>query len=602
MPASKAVIQEFAVLRDRIAEVKGQFSGWVAEWSAYAERAEEARLRTGTELEAIELSHGKQMEQWALKQVLDSGNRSWHLPPEPSYLANKLRQAYEQNMALVDEAFKAKTQQLAVRSKLRMVEESNRALRSRFEESRDDGVMKSPRDDGFMKYHLTASREPPLSLVGLKDLDTALCRCEEALAQDQETYQPEEEQDADGHGTRCARDLRDAQLRITKLEQEVTESRDRELSRQATERERNALRNRVELLEAKLENIASAPDPQVLPSAYDLLAAVDKREREMDKLEIGRLKSQLDEFRLSRVQELSAFVRAAALPPWPAKEWASLGELLEAFGAAVEESEDREVLASRAREIARFCSAACSALRGCSAVTGEAELVASLRSELSAARRKWSEACTALLARPTPPKITLAHMDCCLRADELECRLRTEVGTTVQRAQPVVDDGHSTEALEDYAAKCARLEIELDNLSQDYQNKVELLNEAHASIEQYKISNRNYLREAAECRAQYTVSNDSQQKEIDVYLNKISALQNELQTARKELRTPDHLAPSVSGLSVSGTWSDRPYNVDGSRSDRDLIDAHVARIAEKMSLQSTRTVDRVAELFDQLQR
>merc|ERR1719424_2048958 len=188
-----------------------------------------------------------------------------------------------------------------------------------------------------MKHHLTTSREPPLSLLGLKDLDSALCRCEEALEQEQDTYQPEEEQDADGHGGRCARDLRDAQLRVNKLEQEVNAFRERELSRQATERERNALRNRVELLEAKLESLASAPDPQVLPPAYDLLAAVDKREREMDKLEISRLKSQLDDLRLSRVQELSVFV--PALPPWPAKEWASLGELLDAFAVAVEESE-----------------------------------------------------------------------------------------------------------------------------------------------------------------------------------------------------------------------------------------------------------------------
>jgi hypothetical protein len=59
-------------------------------------------------------------------------------------------------------------------------------------------------------------------------------------------------------------------------------------------------------------------------------------------------------------------------------------------------------------------------------------------------------------------------------------------------------------------------------------------------------------------------------------------------------------------LSVSASWSER-FDVSQEemgrlRSERTFLDGHVARIAEKMNLQSTKTVDIVAELYDQLQR
>ena len=60
------------------------------------------------------------------------------MPPETAYLANKLRDAYERHMVLVDDALKAKTQLLSQRGKLRNEEDMNRLLRSKWEELREE--------------------------------------------------------------------------------------------------------------------------------------------------------------------------------------------------------------------------------------------------------------------------------------------------------------------------------------------------------------------------------------------------------------------------------------------------------------------------------
>merc|ERR1712182_194690 len=121
------------------------------------------------------------------------------------------------------------------------------------------------------------------------------------------------------------------------------------------------------------------------------------------------------------------------------------------------------------------------------------------------------------------------------------------------------------------------------------------LNEARASIEQYKISNRNFLREAAECRAQLTVSQDSQQKEMDLYLNRISSLSQELDIANRKLREfsrgGDPLSSTSASVSATGASLTEKIATEAAREDADrlrtergLIDAHLARIAEAMGV------------------
>merc|ERR1719197_2373133 len=203
-------------------------------------------------------------------------------------------------------------------------------------------------------------------------------------------------------------------------------------------------------------------------------------------------------------------------------------------------------------------------------------------------------------------------MECCLRAEELEQRLRFDVNAS--RARAMATDGeNTTEQLEDLSARCARLEIELDNLNVDYQNKIDSLNEATASIEQYKISNRNFLREAAECRAQLTVSQDSQQKEMDLYLNRISSLSQELDAANRKLREfsrgGDPLTSTTTSVSGTGASLTEKIASDAAReeaerlrNERGLIDAHLARIADALGVTAVGTTERAAELAELLVR
>jgi chromosome segregation ATPase len=459
----------------------------------------------------------------------------------------------------------------------------------------------------------TDVREQPLSVIALGSLDAALCRCEEALAQDSDAYQPEEEQEADGSTSRCARELREAQLRVRKYEAEVQELRERDAQRQTAERDRIALRNRVELLESKLEGICAVAEPEALPIAFDALASVDKKEREVEKLEVARIRTELEDLRKSRWAAVAPSL--TNIPSIPAEEWGALAELLEQFAAAAT-SEDPCLLSSRARELSSFCTLAASALRGrpAAGAASSLDMVAALRLDLAHARRGWAEARAKLVAKPPRPvKLTLAHMECCLRAEELEQRLRFDVNAS-SRARAMATDGeNTTEQLEDLSARCARLEIELDNLNVDYQNKIDSLNEATASIEQYKISNRNFLREAAECRAQLTVSQDSQQKEMDLYLNRISSLSQELDAANRKLREVsrggDPLTSTTASVSATGASLTEKIATDAAREEADrlraergLIDAHLGRIADAMGLTAVGTADLAARLSELLVR
>merc|ERR1712182_115480 len=139
------------------------------------------------------------------------------------------------------------------------------------------------------------------------------------------------------------------------------------------------------------------------------------------------------------------------------------------------------------------------------------------------------------------------------------------------------------------------------------------LNEARASIEQYKISNRNFLREAAECRAQLTVSQDSQQKEIDLYLNRISSLSQELDAANRKLRglsrAGDPLTSTTASVSATGASLTEKIateaareEADRLRAERGLIDAHLGRIADAMGLTAVGTADLAAKLSELLVR
>jgi hypothetical protein len=614
MTGSKSVLREFAALRDAVQEVKARFAAGAAEWSARAERAEDARSRAEAELEAATLSYGKQVDQWELLKTSEAASRAWQVPPETAYLANKLRDAYERHMVLVDEALKAKNQLLSQRSKLRNEEDIARLLRSKWEELREE-LARAGQGHLVGSLHTVLSstdvREQPLSVITLGSLDAALCRCEEALAQDSDAYQPEEEQEADGSTSRCARELREAQLRVRKLEAEVQELRERDAQRQAAERDRVALRNRVELLESKLEGICAVAEPEALPTAFDALASVDKKEREVEKLEVARMSTELEELRKGRWASVASSL--TNLPSMPAEEWGALAELLEQFTAALS-SEDPSFLGSRARELSCFCALAASALRGRPVAAASTDMVAALRLDLAHARRGWSEVRAKLVAKPPrPAPLTLAHMECCLRVEELEQRLRFDVNSS-SRARATARDGEDTaEQLEDVSARCARLEIELDNLNVDYQNKIDSLNEAQASIEQYKISNRNFLREAAECRAQLTVSQDSQQKEMDLYLNRITSLSQELDSANRKLREfsrgGDPLTSTTASVSGTGASLSEKIATDAAReeaerlrTERGLIDAHLARIADAMGVTAVGTVERAAELSELLLR
>jgi chromosome segregation ATPase len=197
--------------------------------------------------------------------------------------------------------------------------------------------------------------------------------------------------------------------------------------------------------------------------------------------------------------------------------------------------------------------------------------------------------------------------------EELEQRLRHDANASSRARAAATDAEDATEQLEDSYARCARLEIELDNLNVDLQNKTDSLNEARASIEQYKISNRNFLREAAECRAQLAVSQDSQQKEMDLYLNRISSLSQELDSANRKLREfsrgTDPLTSTTT--SVSGTGASLTEKLateaareeaDRLRAERGIIDSHLARIADAMGVRAVGTVDRAAELSELLVR
>ena len=331
---SKSVLREFAALRDAVQEVKARFVAGAAEWSARAERAEDARARAEAELEAATLSHGKQVDQWELLKTSEAASRAWQVPPETAYLANKLRDAYERHMVLVDDALKAKTQLLSQRGKLRNEEEMNRLLRAKYEELREELARAG---QGYLLGSLhtvlssTDVREQPLSVIALGSLDAALCRCEEALAQDSDAYQPEEEQEADGSTSRCARELREAQLRVRKLEAEVQELRERDAQRQTAERDRIALRNRVELLESKVEGICAVAEPEALPTAFDALASVDKKEREVEKLEVAQMGTELEDLRKGRWAAVAPSL--TNIPSIPAEEWGTLAELLEQFAA-----------------------------------------------------------------------------------------------------------------------------------------------------------------------------------------------------------------------------------------------------------------------------
>merc|ERR1719163_1184223 len=286
----------------------------------------------------------------------------------------------------------------------------------------------------------------------------------------------------------------------------------------------------------------------------------------------------------------------------PSEEWGALAELLEQYAAAVT-SEDPCLLGSRARELSSFCTLAATALRGRPAAAASTDMVAALRLDLAHARRGWAEARAKLVAKPPrPAALTLAHMECCLRVEELDQRLRFDANASSRARATATDGEDTTEQLEDLSARCARLEIELDNLNVDYQNKIDSLNEATASIEQYKISNRNFLREAAECRAQLTVSQDSQQKEMDLYLNRISSLSQDLDAANRKLREVsrggDPLTSTTASVSATGASLTEKIATDAAREEADrlraergLIDAHLGRIADAMGLTAVGTAD-----------
>jgi len=579
---AKAVLREFGEVRNSLAAFKAQHNAWEHEWSAEVERSRDKLEKANAELDALTVSHGKQVDQWELEKSLEKGRQNYQLAPETEYLAKKLREAYTQMALLVDESLRAKAALIATRERLRTEEDGHRKLRGKWEKLRELAEQQGaawlpPKFAQLLGEPLAAMHPPRWSGVEFSPVEAAVAKAEdavEAVAKVSPASCPEPEAEQEVGETSANRSLREQlryeRARVQKLENEVNELNERERERQGAERDCRWAKGRVELLEAQLRETRGSASEIALPYAHEALAAVDKKEMHLLKIKVTELQAQLDNLRLRRWPGNGAQT-ASMRHPWPSSEWVHLSEMLDEFVGACDEQIGRDpvVLTSRARELARICAAAASA-QGPSV-----DVPFALREELQTARREcvqfrrlWCETRSQLFAKPKLRKLTLLHMDCCLKCEELETELKSRVAArpALPPPNPAAEDREAE--LEDYLVRTQRLEMEIDEMSHENSRMREELEEAANSRQLLQGKNRELGREAAEAKAQLNISVHTKDMEIENYLVKIRRLDAEKDEMRREMDrraqglTRDPLAamtsterstPPTSGFSTAST-------------------------------------------------